>query len=416
VSQQQPVDTIMHYLAPPPGLSSSFSLFGDSMPADVEELSSSLLNPPCPPQRAPPLMPSRSMTVSFKLPDGLLESEGDDRLSCSSLPARSLPDHRLQDSAKKKTGHSFSHSEGVKKETHSPSRTLFDQSLTPVALPRHVAFTLTQELNSIREQRKELESSLIACVTERENLLQVLRYLQSLRKAVKHPPSAPSENRSMSLHKKRPSSRHEQRSGGPISTVTTLRKQSVGGSRESSGDHSTDSASSQPDHNISQLSALLYAAVSTGLDTTESESRHLSTDSVFREERLPSSGSGVDGAKVRHINEAEEFVHNLLTSSAQDALAEGRASGAMKKTGKPQETEPAAAPLLSLSLSQQIGPPPAALVNEFERLVSPPVLWPHSPSSPHRGCGLLETLWHRDMIIFETVEKYFSPLSLLVAV
>jgi hypothetical protein len=375
LSQHQPVESIMRYLSPPPGLSSSFSLFGESIGGesfrDPGDLTADL-----PPQRTPPLMPSRSMTVSFKLPDGLLESEGDDRLSCSSLPAfsRSLPDSHLS-SSKKKTGHSFSHSEENKKET-SPSRVLFDRSLAPAATPRHVAFTLTQELNSIREQRKDLESSLIACVTERENLLQVLRYLQSLRRAVKHPPSAPTESHSSAASHK---TRHSELSGavgggaGGALRTTTRKKYAAGGSRESSGDLSSDSASSHSDRNLSHLSALLYAAVSNGLEVPVTEgqsSRQLSTDSVFREERLPSSGG--EGGKVPHISEAEEFVYNLLSSSAPESGSASRSDGRGSLGSKNPNTlskrqEKGDDGFLSLSLSQQIGPPPPALANEFER-------------------------------------------------
>jgi hypothetical protein len=394
LSSSFPMETMLRHMSSHADCSTSLSLFGESMM--TSDFHDPYYLPPSSldylPTTRPLLEPAHhSMhTVSFKE-----EVEVDERLSCNSLPAlmspssslsRSVNDKQIQE-RKKKTGHSFSHLEAP---YHSSSQIQFERSLLPfdaIALPRrrHVVYTLTQETNATREQRKDLESSLISCVTERENLLQVLHYLQSLRNAMKHSPAAPSENHSPTKHSNLQDRSLRRKSSG-ISASLSLRS-----SRESSGELSAESMSSYPDRNISQLSALLSAAVSNGMNDlkqTEEEvssskpdqeaaqadrsaggaSRQLSRDTIFREERL---SSNLTEEKDRHVSEAEEFVYNLLNESIEGGGGGGAPSHRAGQE-KLQSSKDSDDSLLSLSLSQLIGPPPASLLKEYER--SHPVL------------------------------------------
>jgi hypothetical protein len=391
LSSSFPMDSILRHMSSHPDCSTSLSIFGESMMAtdsfhDPEYLPSLSLDHL--PATRPSLEPTHhSMhTVSFKD-----EVEVDERLSCSSLPTALMSSSSKSNSERqvvevqKRNGHSFSHPEahrhGHKDGTPSTKMISFERSLLlPEAMPRHVVYSLTQEMNSTREHRKELESSLISCVMERENLLQTLHYLQSLRNAMKHSPAAPSENHSTkhSLH-----DRYGRKKSSGIASHSSLRD-----SRESSGELSVESMSSHPDRNISQLSALLSAAVSNGLNdaSTPTEvlknraeeasegvpiggpSRQLSRDLVFREERLPSN---LTEEKDRHVSEAEEFVYNLLSETREGIGARGRdCGGSGPRQEKPQSSKDSDEMFLSLSLSQLIGPPPAPLINEYERSVT----------------------------------------------
>lgn len=363
LSSSLPVESVLlRHMTSRVDVSTSLSLFGESMTVgsfqDSEYLAPLSLDPHF--QSAQSDCSAKPNSVSFKIPPDI--SESDDRLSCCSLPNPPRPQtegHFLDRS--RKGGHSFSHAEEVKKG--SPSKVNFDRPLLSTETPRHVAYTLTLEMNSIRDQRKDLEESLISCITERENLLQTLHYLQSLRNALKHPPSAPSEKYS-------PANTSSRALRKRFSTLSIIRS-----SRESSGEMSTESMSSHPDRNISQLSALLSAAVSSGMvepsttaessntEQTTSSSRKISNDSVSREDEK--------NARKTSTTEAEEFVYNLLntTSSTSAAIGDVKSSGRIghsddksKKVDGQQSR-----PILSLSLSQLIGPPPAALTKEYER-------------------------------------------------
>lgn len=385
LSSSFPVDTILRHMSSRADASHSLSLFGESMTfgsyQDSEYLTPISLDPHL--QSTQSELPPKPNAVSFKIPEDILEN--DDRLSCCSLPnpPRAISDGRLLD-LHRKAGHSFSHADEVQRQ-NSPSKRNYDRSFLPSSAlepARHVAFTLNQEMITIREQRKDLEESLISCITERENLLQILHYLQSLRNALKHPPSAPSDT-----HAPPTSTRGLRQKFSNLSIIRS--------SRESSGELSTDSiSSSQPDRNISHLSALLSAAVSNGMIEDSRASVSSAADAApmtpiassltstlrhpSREDRLPSLSSQHEGdvhlpshllppsAPSASLNEAEEFVYQLLNSTIESSNSQETSHEKSKKS-KPHEADYSKKSMLSLSLSQLIGPPPAALTKDYER-------------------------------------------------
>ncbi|CAE7820242.1 unnamed protein product [Symbiodinium microadriaticum] len=121
--------------------------------------------------------------------------------------------------------------------------------------------------------------------------------------------------------------------------------------------------------------------------------------------------SSLPTCREEYISEAEEFVYSMLApaeslDTASDCARDitgARSSAAglctptkdLRREGDWDSVERKGQEPFGLSISQQVGPPPEALLHVYERA---------------RKC--LEEIWHCDMVIFETVEKLAQCLLL----
>lgn len=319
----------------------------------------------------------------------------DERMSASSLPAmtttKSSLGHEQSRLLGPTTGHttrkSSAHSrrlsegqryDGARMGLQGPLETGLKKALRQPSV-----YDIAEKLSAIRKTRDTVQERLVKYITDRENMLQILHYLQSIRRVVARPPAAPADTY---MHAASPIQQIEKHNRKAFSMLTLLRN-----SRHNSEEAASELGSAVPgggtDATVRSLAfsvekdgTLLNAEESTlegrNRDRTSSDgsSSSCSSSSTPYRSRLPPSSE-------RHVTEAEEFVYSMMSApmAPEQDLAQQDESGG----GGTQRHAS-----LALSISQLVGPPPLALLKEYERA---------------RKC--LEEIWHCDMIIFETVEK-----------
>mmetsp|Transcript_16340 Transcript_16340/g.24628 ORF Transcript_16340/g.24628 Transcript_16340/m.24628 type:complete len:1096 (-) Transcript_16340:235-3522(-) len=298
---------------------------------------------------------------------------------------------------------------------------------------------LREQLNGVRQHRNDIQKKLEKSITDRENFLQILHYLQSLRAVVSNPPAAPSDTHT---YTSTPLPRIEKLNRKAFSILTLLRS-----SRNNSEEYQHTPKSSVDGCSSSFVASLRsvgeddidYSTGTVELEgdikdrvRSDSEGSANSTNSFISRCRLSSS-------QERHISEAEQFVYSMLSPTTLIQEDERSMSGkcdnnasvvldvlqSEKSIDSDKNPQPSMRSFsrtssrtcssdikcdarlspeanrredgnkVSLSISQHVGPPPAPLLKDYER-----------------ARGYLEEMWHCDMVIFETVEKLAQCLLL----
>ena len=263
---------------------------------------------------------------------------------------------------------------------------------TAVAAPtvdkRKSVHTIAEKLSRIRKKRDAMQERLVQYISDRESHLQNLHYLQSIRRVVARPPAAPADTH---IYANSPIPQIEKQNRKAFSMLTLLHN-----SRQNSEDTTSSFGASGLlnaeglSENMSghRLQLLFDQAVAEGSDKRDESGKEAETHSdqtdLPRESHRPrstsesstnsSSSCGSSSHRIRsrlpsqerHISEAEQFVYSMLAPTALDTATAEQGTAPTSRPELPGEKNKG---LWSLSISQQVGPPPQPLMREYERCV-----------------------------------------------
>ena len=249
---------------------------------------------------------------------------------------------------------------------------------------RKSVHSIAEKLSRIRKKRDAIQERLVQYISERESHLQILHYLQSIRRVVARPPAAPADTH---IYTSSPISQIEKHNRKAFSVLTMLHN-SRQNSEDTTSTLSLNAEALREKTSGHRLQVLFDQAVeesslrdeagreveihSDQTDMSINRPRSKSESSTNSSSSCGSSSHRIRSrlpSQDRHISEAEQFVYSMLSPAAEDAAAGRALPGATSTISSAEVVGQESKAFVGLSMSEQVGPPPQPLMREYERCV-----------------------------------------------